>query len=748
MVCSKCGNTGHKSKTCGQQTIYQFLGIEPPPQQPLPVAIPLPPTPVIELPKEGDSGGKPCPSEEQLQILEMVKKGHNVVGDCVAGAGKTTSVLMLAHALPEKQILQITYNSQLKAEVRTKVQSEHLTNIEIHTYHSLVVRYYDNHGYDDVHIRKVVTGNARPKASLPRADILVIDEAQDMTFLYYRLIRKFLGDLTTAPQLVVLGDKYQGIYKFKDADPRYLLLSHAIWQKSFVPVSLSTSYRVTNPIAAYVNEVMLGHERIKAAKAGPPVQHYRCNLFAANKIVGPVLLSLLREGSVAPEDIFILAPSISNSRQPVRLLENVLVENGIGCYFPSSDEQKLGEEVMAGKVVFSTFHQAKGRERKVVVVYGFDKSYFSFYAKDANPDECPETLYVAVTRAKSLLILLENEQCGPLPFLKPVAPAAPFVNLWGTEGVVVKTRETKGGGKYHRTSVTELTKFLNEHSISLLTTIMNEVFTEEVPETYSVDIPSKVEGAATGTCEEVSDINGIVIPAMYEARLCQSSTVEIDVRNKYIDLCNDGTHEFIRKACEKLPKKPVTVAEYVYMTLIYVSIVEKVYNKIEQIQRYDWLTESMVSQCFACLESHNVNADTIFEEEVSHVSHKYVAEYGTVEVAGRLDAVTEDTVWEFKCVSALTMEHKLQLLIYAWIWKEGDFEKKDGKKKFKIANLRTGQILRLNERSHLIQEAVAIAFGNKYKTFTDLTDEEFIDRCLAGVQPVKAVKATACMIDD
>ena len=60
------------------------------------------------------------PSDEQMNIINAIKEGYNVQVDAVAGSGKTTTVLSLAHYICEKNILQVTYNSELKLEVRQK----------------------------------------------------------------------------------------------------------------------------------------------------------------------------------------------------------------------------------------------------------------------------------------------------------------------------------------------------------------------------------------------------------------------------------------------------------------------------------------------------------------------------------------------------------------------------------------------------------------------------------------------------
>ena len=87
------------------------------------------------------------PSEEQMAIINAIKAGNHVQVDAVAGSGKTTTVLSLAHYNSEKIIVQITYNSDLKTEVREKQKQYSkimkLDNLEIHNYHSFATTYYD-----------------------------------------------------------------------------------------------------------------------------------------------------------------------------------------------------------------------------------------------------------------------------------------------------------------------------------------------------------------------------------------------------------------------------------------------------------------------------------------------------------------------------------------------------------------------------------------------------------------------------
>ena len=82
--------------------------------------------------------------------------------------------------------------------------------------------------------------------------------------------------------------------------------------------------------------------------------------------------------------------------------------NKCPIYIPSNDDIILDPNEIKNKLAIATFHQSKGRERKYVIVLGFDDSYFNYYNRSSDTDICPSTLYVALTRAKRELHLLSH----------------------------------------------------------------------------------------------------------------------------------------------------------------------------------------------------------------------------------------------------------------------------------------------------------------------------------------------------
>ena len=54
-----------------------------------------------------------------------------------------------------------------------------------------------------------------------------MDEAQDITSIYYELICKIYKDnVTKDAKICIMGDRYQSIYDFMKADERYISKDH------------------------------------------------------------------------------------------------------------------------------------------------------------------------------------------------------------------------------------------------------------------------------------------------------------------------------------------------------------------------------------------------------------------------------------------------------------------------------------------------------------------------------------------
>ena len=712
-------------------------------------------------------------SKEQQNILDATKTGDNVVVDAVAGTGKTTLILAIARELGSRNILQITYNKSLKFEVREKTQAMGIENLTIHTYHSLAVCYYSCTAHVDNEIKKIVDNNTPPNKSIPEYDMLVVDEAQDMTLLYYQLMVKFAKDIGSPFQLLVLGDYMQGLYEFKGSDIRFLTLAEIIWRKhpglrtqQFRKCTMKMSYRITNQMSQFVNNVMLGEPRMDACRNDAPVQYIRNSRYNLERIVCAEIQKLFAMG-VKPSDIFILGPSVKGERSNIRKLENMLVEKNIPCHVPMLENSDIDQRVIDGKIVFSTFHCVKGRQRKYVFVVGFDNSYFKYYARNLPRDICPNTLYVACTRALNGLYVLESDtrrEDRPLEFLHMShvdMKSADYVHFKGQQQTLFPRIEETESTVPIKLTPTELIKFIPEETNQHICSILDRIFVKEQDIIENLEIPGIIQ-TKKGFYEEISDLNGIAIPCMYYDHLLNAwndsysyktkDSILYDIIDMNIENLNEKKQQFLLEIIDKLPETIESVNDYLYMANINTAIQESLYFKLNQIDKddYNWLTDEMVMICKDRLK-HVVSPDCqgsppLVEEYIINASmdeqHSQIDRFIERILPGkkfrfnaRVDLMTETTIWEFKCTNELTHDHMLQLVIYAWLWNMKQVEENldANEKTFRLFNIKSGELLRLDASMGDLNNIMSSLLCSRYTEQVEKSETQFIDDCLSSI---------------
>lgn len=725
-------------------------------------------------------------SVEQRTTLDYIRAGYNVKVDACAGSGKSTTILSIAQELTGLQIRQFTYNSMLRHEVKEKIKELDLDNLTVHTYHSFTVKHYSDMGHTDTGIRHVLRENLPPRTPINHVDLLVLDECQDMTPLYFQLIVKMSKDMfsvhTKPFQLLVLGDYMQGLYEFKGADIRFLTEAATIWQTlpylqttEFRECSLKTSYRVTNQIAKFVNRDMLGQERLLAKREGCQVVYINRPRWQIETIVVYQIKTLLQEGE-SPSDIFILGSSITGPNSDIRHMENCLTENNIPCHVPMNDVTLTDDRVIDGKVVFSTFHTVKGRQRKYVFVVGFDQGYF-FNTPNLDTSICPNTLYVAATRATHKLFLLVNDRSRPLIFLKynhHEMNQSDYIDFKGIPKIrheKVQEQSPDQAGivtiPVYDVTPTKLIKFVNETVLEEITPILERIFVkqdtsnrDQDPIEGSIEIP-KIVKTSRGLYEDVSDLNGLTIPTFYFDHVLQktqgSDTLKQIIRTSVQDMA-DGKHVFLRKAVENIPSICETIQEYLYLANVYVAVQEKLYSKLKQIhpEEYEWLTPYIMDQCIRRMNYHlgqellEKDPKTI-EVETLLIHRSQEAEHMLIDAAlnpffyydmrvkftARLDLLTQNTLWELKCTSKVSLDHFMQTAIYAWLWRVLN---PNDPRECKIVNIQTGEVYLLAASTEELITIVVALLRGKYEKTVPITNEEFLGQCQKTIRDICNIK--------
>lgn len=653
----------------------------------------------------------PPVSKEQSLVLQNIKDGRNIIVDAVAGSGKTTTILHICKDNPNKKVLVITYNARLKLETRQKKEKLKLFNVEIHSYHGFGCKYYAELCHTDEHILEILKKNKKPKITI-NYDIIILDEQQDMIKIYYQLIKKILNDCNNKEiQLCLFGDIYQNIYKFKNSDDRYLKLGDLIFptKREWCKLTMSVSYRLTEQCAIFVNRHLLKYDRIKTVKTGPKVRYLYCDSF---NDPSKEVLNYLK--TYKPQEIFVLAPSVrtKKDKSPTVKLVNTLLLYKIPVYVPTSDEEEINEKIIQNKLVLSTFHQVKGLERKVVVVFNFDGSYFDYYARNEDRYKCPNVIYVACTRASECMTVFHHHENNFLNFME-------YKNLEQNCDLIIKNKSFNINDKIktflkRKIAVVDLTRHLSIETIDYVMKLINYDTNDLENKIINVKSMIKIDDKIF---EGVSEITGLLLPSIYEFKTKKkSSIIEYVILNfkqiplKYIS----KTKEII----QNYKKIKLSIAELLYMSTMFLALNTGYYVKIEQIEKFDWITKDEINEIMKIFKS-SISKKAKYEEEITL---KYDS---NTELFGRIDIIDNDTLYEIKCTNKISNEHIIQLVLYAYMTKNKYAH-------YKLFYIYLNKIIEI-KYSDNFKKIIDYLIFTKYNIAKKISDDEFLNNCLTNL---------------
>jgi len=611
------------------------------------------------------------PSDEQSKIVTTLLSDSNVLVDAVAGSGKTTTICWIARACPEANILLLTYNRKLKYETKQRLKSWKIKSVQTHTYHSFCFNFYDVFGGTDQIILDVLD-KEKDEGPTFEYDLIIIDEVQDITPLYYSLVTHIVKSSKFVPKICVLGDPRQTIYEFNGADSRFLTLAPQLFRFGsnpypWVKCGLSTSYRLGSKVCDFINNVVL--KKPGFIKPRPDLSQYAdvkpryifCDAFGSAPIKELTHHYLVKFGYTY-NDIFVLAPSINSDLSPVKALANNLSANfNIPIFIPTSDTDKLDAELITNKLVFATFHQAKGLERKCVLLFGFDNSYFYYYKQDVDKSICPNEIYVGLTRCtermtlihhykKSWLDFIDSSQIDNYAYTERVESTGLLENP--SPGIRINSSIANKIMRLHskpelldkkpRLTVTKLLSHLPAHIVAQALAHVQVIKLNQTPKRYNsklinpfddpdevdelgsedfyINIRSKAASSIGIDCiEDVSEIIGTGIPVYYSwvktGRIdfipwldqllwsVQTNPAYKSVQNRYKEL---------KKVLNNNLVDPSHIFELV---AIYLGITNNLIHKIAQISNYKFVTKENLKLCVKRLDANlSPSTKTRFEE--------------------------------------------------------------------------------------------------------------------------------------
>ena len=618
-------------------------------------------------------------SSEQLIIINEVKNGNNVSINSVAGSGKTTTQFFIAEEFSDLKILTLTYNAMLRHESKIRLKS--MKNMTVHTFHSFCCKNYCN-GYTNNTISNAI--NLKDEVEL-NYDMIVIDEAQDLTDLLYRFILRILADNNKEPILLIFGDDRQAIYKYMGSNSDYLTNSSKYFKSSrpWVNRELNVSYRLTENMCGAINHFLGSNKIISGNKnSNNKVEYKICDSFKVYESIKQTIIKLITDG-VNYSDIMIIAPSIkSNNKKkynlsPVRRLAHEFI-SFLPIFIPN--EGNKDESILKNKIMFTTFHQSKGLQRKIVVVYNVDESYNKFYNKEGVPG-CPNAIYVALSRATERLIIIQDMKQLPFNFIN-LKKLSEYCDITGCQAEI---KELPQETKINKISVTDLVGNCDMTIEDLKFSIVNEAGKlVKINSTIKNVNYYKLIKAEVETTEDISMINGVAIPNFIQFAMtgnCNLNYSELNSKNQ--------------NKLRKLLDKPEFDIDYIcnmdssesnkFVELWLKTSIDYVYRNephlISQINNFSWLSvNDFIDIYINIIGMISPRAD--FEVPIEYLNYS-----GIIDCIDRVNKI----VWEFKCVSELNEKHKIQLLVYMGMLKNPRY---DGYR-FYLCNLLSGEIIEI-----------------------------------------------------
>ncbi|HEU5376641.1 MAG TPA: ATP-dependent helicase, partial [Ktedonobacteraceae bacterium] len=261
-----------------------------------------------------------------------------------------------------------------------------------------------------------------------RISYLMVDEYQDTNTIQERLLLELAG--TEYPNLCVVGDDDQGLYRFRGATIRNILQFGEKFPGQCKQVALETNYRSHPEIIAFYNRWMADQ-----------VWTFRGQTFRHNKQVVPrpgtfptvpavikvsaqsddawhqeileFLQALRHQGHLTDwNQVAFLFRSVKNEK--VRALARFLEEHGIPVYSPRANQffDRAEVRLMIGALIFlfPQFSQARqwSPQASLEIWHYYDLDCFAAFATELRKPEQAELLRWARVKANQHRVLTEN----------------------------------------------------------------------------------------------------------------------------------------------------------------------------------------------------------------------------------------------------------------------------------------------------------------------------------------------------
>lgn len=360
-------------------------------------------------------------SHEQQEMYNAVLSGHHVRVDATVGSGKTTAIQRVCDdlALNDKTVLYLTFSSLLKKEARRRLPP--MDEIEVHSYHSLGVKYLHRIGeFSSVAtaVQDFVSWWDRIRPAFAVPDVLIIDEYQDMNGEYAEMVER-VASTNPDLQVVMVGDMDQQVRDASRFDVSAFI--DRTWP-GMVDMDFTQSFRIGPEIA---DQLSIGWDKTVQGTNTEQTVSYLSFDEAVRKV-----------GQYDPSQLILLGQRNGAMAHMLNIMEEVYPVNfNKDTVYASIRDSDDGKGVINEDVgICTTFDSSKGMERPVALIFDFDPDYYKMRLSKNGTDPVimRNIMLVGASRGKNEVVFVQGRgrkkfehQHGQLGFIDMPALAEP-----------------------------------------------------------------------------------------------------------------------------------------------------------------------------------------------------------------------------------------------------------------------------------------------------------------------------------
>ena len=329
-------------------------------------------------------------SEEQQLFIDKALEGYNILVDACIGSGKTTSIQELCNRLPlSKRILYLTYNKLLKLDAKEKIKNG---NTFVQNYHGFAYCVLQRNNIQ-VGQSDLIQTFLKKKPAIPKYDVLIIDEYQDIEQELAELL-DYIKSYNPKIQIIAVGDMQQKIYDKTTLNvPKFI---HEFMNGHYESINFTKCFRLSEDHAAMLGRIW--QKEITGVNTNCIVE--KMNL---NEVV-----SFLKDQE--PKDILCLGSRNGNMARVLNRLEEKYPKkfNKNTVYASIMESDSIGKKINPRNTsaIFTTYDSSKGMERPICVVFDFTEDYWQtrLHIPRQSYDILRNIFCVAASRGKQRII--------------------------------------------------------------------------------------------------------------------------------------------------------------------------------------------------------------------------------------------------------------------------------------------------------------------------------------------------------